>query len=132
MAVCDEGYICDVCGKEVEAITDSALYLQYVLGAISPNDLPNTQERHIRCDTTLAQFIVAPAFAPVICEGPFAKTHLDPAYVLQQERLITRAWERLQEIPQLGIAIPEYPLPEVLRSWDEQNRSERRSEQATK
>ena len=32
MAKCEEGYLCDVCGGDVEAITDSDLYLRYVVG----------------------------------------------------------------------------------------------------
>ena len=32
MARCDQGYLCEVCGGDVEAITDSDLYLRYVLG----------------------------------------------------------------------------------------------------
>lgn len=119
MALCDEGYLCDVCGEEVENITDSALYLLYILGSISPADLPNRQERHIRCDSTLAQFIVAADFSPIQCQGPFSKEMLDPDYVREEEERVTRGWLRLQEIPRLGIPIPEYPLPEVIRSWDE-------------
>ena len=29
---CEEGYLCDVCGGDVEEITDSDLYLRYVIG----------------------------------------------------------------------------------------------------
>ena len=32
MAKCDEGYRCEVCGRDVEAVTDSDLYLRFVLG----------------------------------------------------------------------------------------------------
>ena len=32
MARCEKGYLCSVCGQDVEAITESELYLQYVLG----------------------------------------------------------------------------------------------------
>ena len=28
-----------------------------------------------------------------------------------------KTWRRLQQIPTLGVAIPEYPLPEVLEKW---------------
>ena len=28
MARCDQGYLCDVCGQDVEAITESDLYLR--------------------------------------------------------------------------------------------------------
>lgn len=120
MALCEEGYLCDVCGAEVEQLTESDLYLRYVLGEVSPLELPRQRERHIRCNPATAQFIVDPAFAPVPCEGVFAKATLDPAFVAEQEARVTRAWRRLQEIPTLGIPIPEYPLPEVLERWRSQ------------
>jgi hypothetical protein len=117
MAACDQGYLCDVCGQDVEAITESDLYLRYVLGEVDPLTLPNQRERHIRCNPTTAQYIVDPAFDPIPCMGPFAKQNLDPVFVADQEQRFTRAWRRLQEIPTLGIAIPEYPLPEILARW---------------
>lgn len=120
MARCDEGYLCDVCGGEVENITDSDLYLRYVMGEIDPLDLPRQPERHIRCNPATAQYIVDPSFPAVRCVGPFAKDTLDPDYVRAQEALVTRAWRRLQEIPRLGLTIPEYPLPEILARWSDQ------------
>jgi hypothetical protein len=122
VVACEQGYLCDVCGADVEAIIESDLYLRYVMGEVSPLALPRQRERHIRCNPATAQFIVDPAFAPVRCEGVFAKEHLDRDYVAAREELVTRAWRRLQEIPRLGITIPEYPLPEVLRAWGEQAR----------
>jgi len=117
MAACETGYFCDVCGKDVEAITESDLYLRYVMGEVSPLELPKERERHIRCNPATAQYIVDPAFEPVPCNGFFAKESLDPQFVREQEERVTRAWRRLQEIPTLRIAIPEYPLPEVLDKW---------------
>ena len=117
MAACEQGYLCDVCGLDVEAITESDLYLRYVMGEVSPLALPTHRERHIRCNPATAQFIVDPNFEPVRCEGVFAKEALDPTDVRGQEQRVTRAWRRLQEIPTLGIAIPDYPLPEVLEKW---------------
>jgi hypothetical protein len=118
MALCDEGYLCDVCAQDVEAIVDSDLYLRYVLGEVHPEHLHRTPERHIRCNPTLAQFIVDDRFAPAPCPGMFAKELLDPAFVAQEEARVTRAWRRLQEIPALGLAtIQEYPLPEVIARW---------------
>jgi hypothetical protein len=35
MVACEQGYLCDVCGRDVEAITESDLYLRYVLGEVS-------------------------------------------------------------------------------------------------
>ena len=119
MVACDTGYLCDVCGHDVEAIVDSDLYLRYVMGEVSPLALPTMPERHIRCNPATAQYIVDPAFAPVVCDGLFAKANLDPAYVRQQEELVTRAWRRLQEIPRLGVPITEYPLPEVIAKWQQ-------------
>ena len=34
MAKCDEGYRCEMCGRDVEAIAESDLYLRYVLGEV--------------------------------------------------------------------------------------------------
>ena len=117
MAKCDEGYLCDVCDEDVTSITESDLYLRYVMGEVSPLDLPRQRERHIRCNPAVAQYIVDAAFEPVVCESMFAKANLDGDFVKQQEALVTRAWRRLQEIPTLGLTIPEYPLPEVLDKW---------------
>lgn len=117
MARCDQGYLCDVCGKDVEAITESDLYLRYVMGEVNPLALPTMRERHIRCNPAMAQYIVDPGFEPLRCEGLFAKEGMDAAHVAEQEAKVTRAWRRLQEIPTLGIAIPEYPLPEIRDQW---------------
>ncbi len=114
MARCERGYLCDVCGAEVEDITQSDLYLRYVLGEVRPEALPVTPERHIRCNPATAQFIVTPEFPPVRCEGPFAKEGLDPAFVAEQEGRVTGAWRRLQELPRLGIPIHRYPQAETL------------------
>jgi hypothetical protein len=120
MVGCEQGYLCDVCGLDVEAITESDLYLRYVMGEVSPLALPTLRERHIRCNPATAQYIVDPAFAAVRGEGLFAKELLDPEYVAAQEALVTQAWRRLQEIPRLGIPITEYPLAQVLDAWAKQ------------
>lgn len=113
MAKCDEGYLCEVCGKDVGSITDSDLYLRYVIGLIDPEVLHTTAERHLRCNPSLAQYIVDSRFSPVFCEGPFDKRLLDPQYVAEREALVTRGWARLREVKKLGIPIVEYPLDEV-------------------
>ncbi len=120
MARCELGYLCEVCGKEVEAIIDSDLYLRYVLGEAAPEDLHRLPERHIRCNPALAQYIIDPAFPPVLCVGVFAKENLDRGFVAEEEARVTRGWKRLQELPGLGVAILEYPLPEVRHRWQEQ------------
>ena len=118
MARCDQGYLCDVCGQDVEAITESDLYLRYVMGEVSPLELPNQRERHIRCNPATAQYIVAGDFSPLPCEGIFDKKNLDPAFVADQEAKVTRGWQRLQAIPTLRVPITEYPLPEVRQAWE--------------
>jgi hypothetical protein len=110
MAKCDEGYRCEVCGRDVEAIIDSDLYLRYVLGEVPLELLHRLPERHVRCNPALAQYVVDPAFDPVPCPGPFGKAELDAEYVRAEERRVTRAWRRLQAIPALGLSVPEYPL----------------------
>jgi hypothetical protein len=111
MARCEEGYLCDVCGQEVGEITDSDLYLRYVLGEVPPEQLHVLPERHIRCNPALAQYIVDPAFEPLRCEGVFAKEQMDRAFVAAEEARVTRGWQRLQELPRLDIPIIDYPLP---------------------
>ena len=110
MAHCDRGYLCEVCGDEVEEITDSDLYLRYVIGELDSRRLLMAPERHIRCNPTLGQFIVDPQFQPLTVEGPFSKSELDPASVLERESLVTRGWRRLHEVRELGLSIAEYPV----------------------
>jgi hypothetical protein len=117
VARCEQGYLCDVCGQDVAEITDSDLYLRYVLGEVPPEQLTRTPERHIRCNPVTAQFIVDPRFEAVHCTGAFAREHLDPAFVAAEEVRITRAWKRLQELPTLRLSIEDYPLPEVRAGW---------------
>lgn len=115
MAKCDEGYLCGVCGSDVAGITDSDLYLRYVIGLLDPELLHAQPERHIRCNPILAQFIVHKEFAPVIVAGEFSKSTLDPVYVAEREELVTRGWLRLREILELGeVSILEFPLPETI------------------
>lgn len=119
MANCDEGYLCDVCGKDVGAITDSDLYLRFVTGMVDAEKLHTTPERHIRCNPALAQFIVDPQFKPVTVEGPLAKHSLDPTFVAERETLVTRGWHRLKEVAKARPPITEYPLPEVIERMRE-------------
>jgi hypothetical protein len=113
MARCERGYLCEVCGEEVEEISDSGLYLQYVLGDVDGDLLHRLPERHIRCDPVLAQFIVAESFPPVSIEGAFSKDLLDPEYVRSEEARVTEGYLRLRELASASLPIWEYPLPEV-------------------
>ena len=112
---CEEGYLCEVCGKDVENIWESDLYLRYAIGLIDPETLHTTRERHITCNPTLGQFIVAAEFTPLLVEGDFGKQNLDPNFVRERERLVTRGWKRLKEVASIeGLSLLEYPLPEVI------------------
>lgn len=113
MAKCDEGYRCDVCGENVSEITESDLYLRYVIGHVDPETLHTASERHIGCNPALAQFIVDDAFKPIFAAGEFDKRNLDSLYVAEQEKLITRGWRRLCELVGSEESIIQYPLPEV-------------------
>ncbi|HEX3727672.1 MAG TPA: hypothetical protein VHV08_15565 [Pirellulales bacterium] len=113
MAKCEEGYLCAVCGSDVEELSDSDLYLRFVIGQMDPETLHTSRERHIRCNPVLAQFIVDDEFAPVTVEGDFDKRRLDLAYVREQETLVTRGYRRLREIAHLDLPIIDYPLAEV-------------------
>lgn len=122
MAQCDQGYLCEVCGDEVEFVEGSDLYLRFILGEVEARQLLSTPERHLRCNPVVAQFIVDPEFEPVPVEGLFSKVEMDPESVRSRELLVTRAWKRLQEVRPLGIPISEYPLPEVLARRDNRGR----------
>ncbi|MBA3315156.1 MAG: hypothetical protein M3552_13000 [Planctomycetota bacterium] len=113
MAKCDEGYLCEVCGREVKGITESDLYLRYVTGEIDGQALLASPERHLRCNPFLAQFIVDSGFAPISVDGPFSKEFMEPTEVVAKEDLVTRGWRRLREVRKLGLPISEYPLEEV-------------------
>lgn len=115
MAKCDEGYLCEVCGEDVASITDSDLYLRYVIGMVDPETLHTTPERHIRCNPSLGQFIVDDAFPAITFEGPFDKRQLDSGFVSKREELVTRGWLRLGELRKSSLPVVEYPLPEVLK-----------------
>ena len=116
MAKCDEGYLCEVCGEDVGSITDSDLYLRYVIGTLDPEVLHTTPERHLRCNPSLAQYVVDERFEPVVVEGPFDKRTLDPTYVREREDLVTRGWRRLRELAKDHEGpITDYPLPEVVQ-----------------
>jgi hypothetical protein len=111
MARCEQGYLCQVCGQEVEQITESDLYLAYVVGEVEAEWLHRHPERHIRCNLERAQYIVDENFPVVECPGLFDKRTLDPDHVASEERRLTRAWRWLQQIPTLGLHITQYPLP---------------------
>lgn len=113
MAKCDEGYLCEVCGLDVAAITDSDLYLRYVIGMVDPEVLHTAAERHMRCNPALAQYVVDDHFAAVVCEGDFDKRELDAEFVHNREMLVSRGYRRLQEVAAGDVAIIDYPLPEV-------------------
>ncbi len=114
MANCDEGYSCDRCGAYVENVEVSELYLRFVMGAVALDELPREPERHLRCAPEFAQFIVDPAFEPVACDDPeLDKRRLPAELVARQEEVFTRAWRRLREVRELGLAVDEYPLTSV-------------------
>lgn len=114
MAKCDEGYLCEVCGQDVADLIESDLYLRYVIGELDPEVLHTSKERHLRCNPTLAQFIVDDRFEPITVDGPFDKRHLDPAFVAERETLVTRGYQRLYELAGgAESAIINYPLAEV-------------------
>jgi len=110
VAKCDEGYPCEVCGEHVEVVTESDLYLRYILGEVLLESLHLLPERHVRCNPALAQYIVADDFPPMQCIGDFDKRNWDAEYVAAEERRVNLGWRRLQAIPHLCLSIPEYPL----------------------
>lgn len=119
MARCEEGYPCDVCGRNVERLSESELYLRYVIGEVDPEQLHVTPERHIRCNPVLAQFIEHPDFPAVIAEGDFAVQLLDPRFVATRKDLVTRGFTRLLQLEATGgdRDVTSYPLTEAIERY---------------
>jgi hypothetical protein len=120
MARCEEGYLCEVCGGDVERLSDSALYLQLVIGWIDPETLHTRRECHLRCLPALAQFIDAPEFdPPVRVTGDFDRRQLDPEFVAARAALVSRGFARLRELDALHDRPPltDYLLPEARQRW---------------
>jgi hypothetical protein len=120
MARCELGYLCEVCGAEVEDITDSDLYLRYVLGEVDPELLHLLPERHLRCNPVLAQFIVVEGFESVRLEGVFDKRGLDADFTREEEQRVTTAYHRLHEIFHSSREQPitDYPLQDAINRWN--------------
>ena len=121
MARCDQGYLCRVCGEEVEHITDSELYLRYVIGEIDPETLHKMSECHLRCSPSFAQFITDARFGlPVVVEGAFSMLQLDLEFVQNRILLINRGYEKLWAIRserRKPLTVMEYPLLEFVEKW---------------
>ena len=84
--------------------------MRYILGEVPLEELHQQPERHLHCNPAVAQYIVADGFEPVACDGPFDKRTLDPAFVAEETGRVSRGWRRLQALPTLGLAVPEYPI----------------------
>ncbi|WP_145278017.1 hypothetical protein [Planctomycetes bacterium SV_7m_r] len=119
MMKCDEGYFCEVCGKDVSAIIDSDLYLRFVIGELDPEQLHLTPERHLRCNPVLAQFIEDQRFEPLIVDGPLDRRTLDAAFASQRTELVSRGYRRLHEILQqeTDLDMRDYPLADVRANY---------------
>lgn len=120
MARCDQGYLCRICGAEVEDIVESELYLRFVIGEIDPETLHTQPECHLRCNPTLSQFISDDRFEPAVkVVGVFSKDTLDPNFVRERSTLINLGYARLWEImsDEVGITVIEYPLEVFRDRW---------------
>ncbi|MBU6384682.1 MAG: hypothetical protein KGS49_01970 [Planctomycetes bacterium] len=121
MAKCDQGYLCRICKQEVEKLSESELYLRFVIGEIDPETLHLSSECHLDCNPVLAQFIDDHRYASQsqVPEG-FRIEDLDPQYVTQRKQLVTRGFQRLLEIQANRKAfsqVQDYPLEEFKRRW---------------
>lgn len=113
MARCDQGYLCQVCGEEVKRLDQSLLYLRYVIGWITAEQLTQQPEAHLSCTPSVAQFIVADDFAtPDLGAEPAAKCFLDPEFRQAREALLTAGYLRLRYLQKHRRQMPiaEYPL----------------------
>lgn len=116
---CDEGYRCEVCGRDVTSIVESDLYLRFVIGELDPETLHTTSERHLRCNPVLAQFIDSAEFADVDVDGPMSKACLDEEFTRRRTELVTRGYQRLLEVSRWSGErdLRDYPLPEAKQKY---------------
>ena len=115
MAKCDEGYLCDVCGQDVAELTDSDLYLRYIIGLLDPEVLHTTKRAPHPLQPDARPVHRRRRFRAGRRRRPVRQTPARPQRSsANRKRLITRGWHRLKEVASLGIPIIEYPLPEVL------------------
>lgn len=119
MAKCDEGYRCEVCGRDVARMIDSDLYLRFVIGELDPELLHTSPERHIRCNPVLAQFIAHDDFEPARVEGELSRDALDGEFVRCRVALVSRGYRRLIEIAADDTRrdVTSYPLPEAIEKY---------------
>lgn len=121
MAKCDQGYLCRVCGEEVEKLSQSELYLRFVIGEIDPETLHLSSECHLQCNPILSQFIDDPRFGRAVSAPKgFRAEDLDPQYAIARRELVTRGYLRLLEIQSNRKSFPQvqdYPLEECKRKW---------------
>lgn len=96
---CDQGYLCRVCGLAVDNLTESELYLRFVVGEVGLDVLDRARDCHLQCNPALAQFIDDPRISSdlVVPEG-LQKSTLDPDFVAIRTEQLTRGYERLWEI----------------------------------
>jgi len=136
MAKCDGGYFCYACGEYVDNITQSELYLRYVMGEVPHDRLLELPDGHITCNPDLAQYIVDDRFEcdAAVDEPALRKENRDPAFVRSEEERVSRAWRHLQSLPGSGIPMSEYPLakPESEGVDSEEPRSEEPPEEPAK
>lgn len=112
MAKCDQGYLCEVCSQEVTSIVESDLYLRYVIGQLDAERLHLSPERHLRCNPTLAQYIMDQRFEPIEVTGEFARSGLDPEFVETHSAIVSQGYRRLWQINEAiePISLLDYPL----------------------
>lgn len=105
----------------MEHITDSQLYLSYVIGEIDPETLHASPECHLTCAPAFSQFIADERYGiPPELDGPFAKSQLDFEYVALRTALVSRGYARLwaiREERRKPLTVIEYPLPEYSEKW---------------
>ena len=126
MARCDEGYLCEVCGEEVEDITESDLYLRFVLGEVDPETLHVSPERHIRCNPTFAQFIVDDDVRAGRGRRPVFEIRAGPGVrPPSEEARVTAGYRRLQEIFRTTREMPDHRVPPTGRDGTLEGRNGR-------
>ena len=86
MAALRRSYLCEVCGQDVAVVTDSDLYLRYVLARCHWNACTASRSGTWAATRPPPSTFVDAAFSLVSVPGDFGKASLDPAFVGPKRR----------------------------------------------
>ena len=124
MAKCEEGYLCEVCGQDVAEITESDLYLRYVIGLRRSRGAAH----HAASGTSAATRRWRSSSSMTISRRSRSKAPSTSGCSIRptsasRRRSSPAASAASRSSPRLDLPILDYPLPEVRAEMEKQSKS---------